>query len=441
MIAVVVFALLAADEKRQRRPNVLIVSLDTVRADHCSTYGYERLTTPALDRVAQDGTVMLEAYAPMATTLPAHAAAFTGHYPRRYGIRKNGYVVSAQAYTLAEMMRRAGYQTAAVVSSFAIHEKFGLGQGFESYDDDFRDGDSQWDTWEGHDVGGDFDQDASVTTEKAITWLEARNRAQPFLLWVHYFDAHHPYIPREEYRGLFPLEPGAARLDQDVANYDREIRETDSAMGQLLESLSSLGLEDSTLVVIFGDHGEGLMQHGWLTHGLHIYEEAVRVPLVFRWPGVVRAGQRLSGPVSLLDIPATLADLAKLPKRLRIDGQGVSLSETLTRGDAPSHDRKLVFERRFYRSNTVGKFRISGDELGLRWGDWKYIEAKDEGSYQLFNLKDDPGEVSNRVREHPRIAQRMARELDRWLSVHDTAVKQRVGEQDTDALRALGYVE
>ena len=122
VIAVVVFALLAADEKRQRRPNVLIVSLDTVRADHCSTYGYERLTTPALDRVAQDGTVMLEAYAPMATTLPAHVAAFTGHYPRRYGIRKNGYVVGAQAYTLAEMMRRAGYQTAAVVSSFAIHE-------------------------------------------------------------------------------------------------------------------------------------------------------------------------------------------------------------------------------------------------------------------------------------------------------------------------------
>ena len=440
-----VVPLVSCDRSAPTRPapSVLLITIDTLRADHCSVQGYPRATTPELERFARDGTRIELAYAPTATTAPTHATIFTSLYPLAHGVRKNGMTLGAEHTTLAERLAAAGYQTAAVVSSFVLDPKFGFDQGFDRYDARFE-GDTssvRAPRWQDHEVDA-FDQPANATTDKALAWLgRQREPGRPFFLFVHYFDPHHPYVPPEPLASRF-VSPGAvSELEATTAAYDGEIAFADREIGRLLAGLEPLGLAADTLVVITGDHGEGLMQHGHMTHGVQIYEEAVRVPLLIRLQGRVGAGLVLGGPVELVDLVPTVLDLLELPQDAGLQGQ--SLAAALAGRAALDPERPVFLHRRHYEPGQVGGMPVAGEKFGIRVGPWKYIDGPEEGTRELFNLIDDPGERVNLFDPSRAELIDLATRLAHWrASAGDAAfVPPELSAEDIERLRALGYVQ
>jgi len=444
LTALVSASLLGSSCHRESRLNVIVISIDTLRDDHCSMSGYERPTTPFLEKLASQSTRMQLAYAPTATTAPSHASLFSSLYPITHGVVKNGVPLDPSFETLAETLGEHGYATAAVVSSYVLNAKFGFDQGFDDFDDDF---DPAGATIERDELGGEavtgaFDQRADAATDKAIALLENLGReAGPFFLFVHYFDPHAPYVP--------PPGPWAARFDSgqpgDLARavdaYDAEIAFTDDEIGRLLGHLEQADLPGETLVVITSDHGEGLMQHGHMRHGLQIYEEAVRVPLLFHLPGRVSAGQALDEPVELVDVMPTVLELAGVVAENEI--QGRSLAGALA-GDAElDPDRPVFLHRRHYESGWIGEFRVSGEKFGIRRGPWKYVEGEEGGPGELFNLEDDPAERVNLLESSRDVADGLSLEIRAWREAHGRGAQEipPLSDEDRERLKALGYVE
>ncbi len=408
-----------------------------------------------------------EAYAPMATTAPAHASLFTGLAPARHGVLKNGLALPERFRTLAEELAAAGYDTAAVVSSFAVHGKFGFQQGFAMYDDRF---DSEpnlqrW-RWEGRVSQGPFDRDARLTTRRSIRWLRSeRDRHVPFFLWVHYFDPHQPYDPPPPYdRSFLSNESDLPDdLQTTIARYDAEIRETDDAIGILLAELDAQQLRHATLVVVAGDHGEGLMDHGWMHHGVHLYEESLRVPLLARWPARIPAGQRVQGPVQLADLAPTILEITnakteRAAQRLdapstpgaavadptRVDpAAAISLVSAITGATTLDPARPIFFQRRRYDGERRLDIEVRGEKHAVRVGSWKYIEAHAERTYELYDLEHDPGETRNLAATAPARARSLAARLAAWRGDDTRAGGQPAHVPDADAarLRALGYID
>jgi arylsulfatase A-like enzyme len=426
-------------------PNLLLVTIDTLRADHCSAYGYHRPTTPVLESLAREGALFEPAYAPMATTAPAHATLFTGRYPISHRLVKNGMILAQDSVTLAEILRAARYRTAAVVSSFPLKRRFGFGQGFGTYECKFDLAEQTLDlpSWEGIELQSGFDRRADATTDLALAWLEGRQRDRPFFLWVHYFDPHGPYDPPPSFRNRFPVPEDATHLEAAIARYDEEIAFTDQQLGRLLGALDGQQITEQTLVVVTSDHGEGLNQHGRMGHGIHLYEEAVRVPLVMRWPGRIPAGSRVAGQAELMDLAPTMLDLMGLTPESP-EFQGRSLAPlVLRRGSAQAPTQRHVFlQRRLYGSRRVGDFDVRGEKYGVRHGRWKYIEAHEEDTRELFDLEADPEEIRNLAAADPDRARRLSSLIAAWRArygVEGTAVEDDSAET-IDALRALGYV-
>jgi arylsulfatase A-like enzyme len=445
----------ARADASQGRPDIVLITLDTTRADHTSAYGYRRPTTPRLDRLAREGVRFAAAYAPMATTLPSHATMFTGRLPRTLGVLKNGQVVPESTTTLAELLAEKGYRTAAFVSSFPVHRQFGLAQGFSAFDDDFAGGDCPMalEEWEGFDVKQGFCRRGDRTVERAAAWLEAngylgprRKDQPPLFLWVHLFDPHAPYAPPEADAALFPARrkpkasAKAAWLAEKIAAYDGEIHFMDRVVGDLLDRLERAGRSDDTLLVIAGDHGEGLMQHGWMHHSLLLYEEDVRVPLLVRWPRRVHASRLIEESVQLADLTPTLVELAGAAPSAVSGSDGTSLARVLTEGARPDPERPAFLQRRQYDEPIVEGVRVRGEKLALRRGRWKYIEARDEGTAELYDLEKDPGETRNLATAHPGETARLSAELRRWQASTKAPTLPPVSDEASKRLRALGYV-
>ncbi|MEE2677563.1 MAG: sulfatase [Myxococcota bacterium] len=420
--------------------NLLLVVVDTLRADHVSAYGYPRDTTPQLAALAAEGTRVEIAYAPSATTGPTHAALFSGRHPRSVGVRRNAVPLPEEVPTLAERLADAGFATAGVVSSFVLDGRFGFDQGFSDWDDDFEPSQAtvRHGSFEGHALEAGFDRRASETTDRALAWL-AQSRTAPFFLFVHYFDPHDPYVPPAPFAERFAVAPDASPRDQATARYDAEVAYTDAEIGRLLAGLDALELADDTLVVVTADHGEGLFDHGHLFHDVFLYEEAVRVPLVVRGPGIA-AGRVVAGPVSLVDLLPTLLDLVEGPGPA---GTGARSFAPLLRGvgnfDA---ERPIVLERREFRTDRVGRIPVRGEALAVRAGRWKYVEAPEEGRRELYDLVRDPGEMENVSGREPARVAALADFLARWREEHPVmAPVAPVSPEDARRLEALGYVE
>jgi choline-sulfatase len=433
---------------RQPLPNVLLVTIDTLRADHCSAYGYGRPTTPTLERLARRGVLFETAYAPIATTTPSHATMLTGRLPREHGLIRNGQALPTGQPTLTDILRLAGYRTAAFVSSFALDHRFGLARGFETYDDDFGPAaPPRSEPWEGHRLDGAFDRTADRTCRRALGWLGVQGYLgppvpgrPPFFLWVHFFDPHDPYSPPPAHERLFPPPgPQPSELDRQIARYDGEIHFADSELGRLLDELDRVGLLAQTMTIVAGDHGEGLMQHGHMGHGLMIYEEAVRVPLLVLWPRAVRGPRRVAGPVQLLDLTPTVLDL--LGKPLRTDGHGRSLAGILRGQESPDPQRDVFLQRRQYLTETVGSVHVKGEKIAVREGRWKYIEAPEEGTYELYDLDADPHELRNLYQPSVSQASLLAGKLQAWRQSVRPPPLLSVSDEDARRLRSLGYVQ
>ncbi len=456
---------------QQDKPDILLVTFDTLRADHCSAYGYDRPTTLTLESLASRGARFTTAYAPMATTAPSHATMFTSRYPLSHGVLRNGFRLPDEAVTLAELLRDQGYDTSAFVSSFVLFNKFGLSQGFDVYDDDFSGVEGTQaltDAWEGEAVPGrTVDRRADATTDAALKWLAAaRGRAapgerKPIFMWVHYMDPHEPYVPPDSLGDPFgAAEAASGSLDQVIARYDTEIAFADVQLKRLVDAFELLDRKPSPLFVVTADHGEAFCEHGWRGHGPQIYEEAVRVPLVVRWDGQIRPGLEIDAPVAVIDLaPTILGLMGGVAPRTGFDGE--DLSSALTRGARPSADRPHVFQRRLYDKDGPVKaiplreldgavfgesVSVAGSKFAIRSGSWKYYEALDEPIKQeLYDLSNDPGERRNVAADHPDQVRRLAQMLETWRRRQTATLRQRPAQtlspQDRAALESLGYME
>ncbi|MCP4589309.1 MAG: sulfatase-like hydrolase/transferase [bacterium] len=343
--------------------NVLLVTLDTTRAGRLGCYGNSGIDTPVLDGLARRGVLFSNAVAPAPTTLPSHASILTGVYPVHHGARTNGMFRMGDAqHTLAEMLSPAGYATGAVVSAFVLDSRFGLAQGFGFYDDDVS-------AERGASPLGAEERRADRTTARAIAWLD-QAREGPFFLWVHYFDPHAVYQPPAAFAEQYPYNL-----------YDGEIAFVDQQLGRLLGEMEQRGLLDETLVVVAGDHGEGLGEHDEHTHGYLVYDVTQRVPLIMNCGRRWGEGVHVSRRVSLVDIVPTVLSLLGIGAPGGLDG--LDLTQP-----APA-DRRVYVE-------TYHGFMENGWAalLGVYEGDHKYIHGPHP---ELFDLADDPFEHRNLV--------------------------------------------
>ena len=430
------------------RPNVLLISVDTIRADHLSAYGYSRETSPFLSELARDGIQVQTAYAPSATTGPTHASVFTAQPPMAHGVRKNGQPLPEKEVTLAERLAEIGFETGAVVSSYVLSDRFGYSQGFNFFDDDFSKSKAPVGStvWEGEVIEERFYGRADDTTDRALRWLENRSdQAVPFFLFVHYFDPHDPYIPPETFTP--PFAPGrkeSLKLNRSIYLYDWLIAYTDQQIGRLLRGLDLAGLSEDTLVIVTGDHGEGLMSHGHMFHGLHVYEEAVRVPLILRWPGQLPSNLKVERPFPLVDLAPALLELIGDSPTGPLASAG-SASRLLGEADLIEEETPIFLYRRHYADaeGEAGETQPRGEKFGVRLGGWKMIVGPDEGTLELYNLAADPAEKDNLVSEEPERVAKLLALVDAWRLEHerDRFDPPVLPPQDRERLKALGYVE
>lgn len=398
---------------RTPRPiNVLVITLDTTRADRLGCYGASQALTPALDELARQGVLFERAYAPVPLTLPSHASLFTGLYPPEHGVRNNGQgALPAGLPTLATALQSSRYETGAFVASVVLERKYGLNRGFNTYHDDMSQAD---DSTQGHHRY----RAANHVIDAALAWLRPR-RQKPFFCWVHLFDPHYPYLAHED-------QFGPAFADRP---YDGEIAFVDRELQRLFRALAEAGVLERTLIVVAGDHGESLGEHGEFTHSMTLYDATLRVPLLISLPGKAQPGQRVSSPVSLVDVtPTILAVLGQDP----IPGaSGQSL--------LPALQAKTVPETPCY-AETDEPFQHAhwSPQRALITNEWKYIRSPQP---ELYHLLDDPAELQNRLHDQPELAERLLAELDAWEQrmVKRLADNVALSAQERQMLNSLGY--
>ncbi len=453
-------------------PNVLLVSVDTLRADHLGSYGYDRPTSPYLDGLALRGVRFTRASSVVPTTLASHAMMLTGLYPYQSGVARNGFVLPDEIPTLAELLSRRGYATAGFVSSYVLAREFGMAQGFGHFDDELPERTTllQHKTVRG----------SRETSDAAIAWI--RSAREPFFAFVHYFDPHWPYEPPEDapdfdpgYRGSVrgsqaEIRALRARLaasggepDRDVrhlvALYDAEIASVDAQIGRLWGALQEAGRSERTLAILTADHGESFWEHGeFIDHGETVYETTLHVPLLILRPGS-RAGAVSDQPVSTLDLFPTICALAGVAPELPV--AGVSLVPLLDDPAAPLPRRLLFAEA---TKPPPGRGRPVAGPAGdrarwanlpwmkaLRIGALKYVWTPGHvwppgGREQLFDLAADPAEMedlSGRLEHRDTLAELREAMSARVETIRAEARRAEISadREAWEQLRSLGYAE
>ncbi len=404
------------------QPNLILVTVDTVRADHLGCYGDRDAVTPTFDRLAGEGIRFDAASSSVPLTLPSHATVLSGLLPPHHGLRNNGVgALPPGTATLTTLLKGAGYRTGGFVGAFVLDRRFGLAQGFEVYDDKIpRDPQAG--------VSLEAERPGQEVVDRALAWL-ARQDDRPFFLWVHLYDAHAPYTPPPAWAARHPGRP-----------YDGEISEVDEQVGRLLVELDHSGLAGKTVVAVAADHGESLGEHGELTHGLLLYEPTLRVPLILRAPGRLTP-RVVRSPVSLADLAPTLAGL--LGRTFAGPGvrprDGRDLSADLLDGREPPSG-EVYAESRY--PAIFGWSPLSA----LRRRDLKYISAP---SPELYDLGKDPKETANLLKD-PGISAGVAGVAGpaqgfaaRLAEIEQGAVATPQGTTDAETrarLASLGYV-
>jgi arylsulfatase A-like enzyme/Flp pilus assembly protein TadD len=394
--------------------HVVLISIDTCRADHLSCYGFNKQTTPHIDRIAQHGVLFENAVSPVPITLPAHISMLTGTIPPAHGIHDNlNYVLTEEKPTLAEILKENGFRTGGVISAFVLDARFGLARGFEFYQDDFV---TVYNTAFGSERRGD------ESTDIALNWLEEHKDEKSFL-FLHYYDPHSQYNPPEPYAAAFARAP-----------YAGEIAFTDHCIGRVTAKLRELGMYDSTLLIVVGDHGEMLGEHGEAEHLYFIYESALKVPLIFKLPGS-RKPVRVRQTAGLIDIVPTICGLLDLDIPSSV--QGVNL-EPLLRGEKPAGT--VGAPRYFYIESMMPTYLGANPLLGIRSDHWKYISTTRP---ELYDLENDPTERVNLVKQQVRRARTYKSALEKILKQQrSTSLRgRRAPDRETiEKLASLGYM-
>jgi len=398
----------------QPSSNLVLVTIDTLRADRLGCYGYSKVDTPNLDKLAQTGALFENAVTHAPLTAPSHASMFTGAYPTVHKVRDTGgFVLQQEHTTLAEILQQRGWDTAAFVGASVLKRSFGLNQGFAVYDDQMPKPGA------GH-VTSEFpERRAEEVVNRALQWLSTQS-GKPFFLWVHVFDPHSPYDPPAPFR-----EKYSGRL------YDGEVAYTDQHLGRLFDSVAGKSGPGKTLIAVLSDHGESLSDHGEYTHGVFLYDATLRIPFVISGGGVPK-GLRLKQQARAVDLTPTLLDLlgVKSPQGI----EGTSLVPAFNGKDAPAPYS--------YSETLFSRLNMGWSELrALRTSRWKYIRAPKP---ELYDLVKDPGETSNVVASHATEVQQMEAKLNSIIGGASRGTEKvdvvAVDRKTMENLKSLGYL-
>jgi len=397
---------------REKIRNVLLISIDTCRADYLSCYGFKRKTTPNIDAVAAEGFLFENTISPIPITLPAHASMLTGTIPPYHGAHDNiNYRLGQFNVTLAEILKEAGFATAAAISAIVLDAQFGTAQGFDTYNDHFEN------IVEGNSVE---QRRGDETTGIAIDWIE-ENKDKNFFYFLHYYDPHANYQPPEPFASMFA---------QDL--YAGEIAYTDYCIGQVVTKLKELDLYDSTLIIITSDHGEMLGEHGERTHGYYIYQSNIKVPLIFKLPGKHKP-KRITNIVGLIDIVPTVCHLLDIKSPSEV--QGINILRDIGKNASPQESRNIYcqcLQPTKYNGNSL---------LGVVTDSFKYIQTTRP---ELYDMIKDQAEKNNLIAEQPQQARilkdKLAQIIERSVRKDSADSKMELDEETQRQLESLGYV-
>ncbi len=454
------------------KPNVILITIDTLRADHLGCYGNPTMITPSMDSLAAGGATFSKVTAQVPLTLPSHTSILTSTYPPIHGVRDNArYRFSDDLPTLAEILRDNGYLTAAFVSAFVLDSRFGLDRGFEVYDDRiqnqayfyFSSASPPFAIAVAFKVLGlapehKPERKADKTTGAVIEWLE-QHAGNRFFLWIHYFDPHGPLNPPPPYDTLYlpdgadPVEFRAnaeryasllGQIDSRMLTceeiegiqslYEGEITFTDHHVGLLLERLQNLGIADRTLLVLTADHGQSISEHDYIGHSMELYREIMRIPLILNYPGRIPAGTTVDHAVQSIDIMPTILDLLGIepPGTCR----GISLLPMTSAGAGSSESRSSYLE-------TLHPLQKKRRLIGLDSGEYKYIKALEGGREELYSAGTDPAEARNLAATDPELTEIMRKKLQEMLEGmqnYSSSKEIPMDRQTIEAMKALGYI-
>ena len=399
--------------------NLVVITLDTTRADRIGAYGRARAGTPNVDALAQDGVLFDHATTSAPITLPAHSSLFTGRYPPQHGVRDNGgYFLNDKEQTLAETLKARGYATAGFIAAYVLDAKWGIAQGFDTYVDDF-----DLSKYKVFSMGA-IQRPGNEVVDRALPWMD-QHHAAPFFAWIHLYDPHAPYAAPEPFRSQYADD-----------RYQGEIAFTDAQIGRVVQFLRDRNVYDRTVIVVIGDHGESLNDHGEEGHGFFVYESVVHVPFVLRAPDSAMKNRRVTDTVRSVDVMPTVLDLLGVEKPAGAVIDGVSLRPLMT--GARAEMGLEAYAEAVYPLHHFGW----SDLRALRQGRYKLIAAPRP---ELYDLQDDPSERTNLFAARRPLGDRMLGRLAE-LEAHfkqSAQQKSEAVEIDPDAkarLAALGYV-
>lgn len=388
-------------------PPIILISIDTLRADHLPVYGYQSVRTPAIDALAADGIVFENAYAHSPQTLPSHASILSGRLPFEHGVRDNvGFAVRPDEKMLPAMLRDLGYASGGFVSAYVLRDETGIGRTFDQYDANMPPSSPEVPI-------GQLQRDGANTLASADRWLDSL-RSHRFFLFFHTYEPHSPYTPPSRFAEYSP--------------YDGEIAAADEIIGRLVESLKRRGIYSEALILLLSDHGEGLGEHGEQEHGLFLYRDTIRVPLLIKLPRQRNAGRRVAAPVQHIDLVPTIRDLLGLPTDAALRGRTLR----------PVFGGGSVRDEGMYAEALYPRYHFGWSELyALTDAQYSYIRAPRE---ELYDLRRDPGQQTNLAseRESTRVAMRGA--LERLTAGASIEAPDEVSADARERLTGLGYV-
>ena len=441
--------------KSSKSPNILLITVDTLRADHLSAYGYPIRTSPYIDGLAAEGVRFARNYTVIPLTGPSHLTMLTGRYPQEIGVLRNGVSWSSKApiAPLPEILKKQGYRRAAFISAWPLTSHLTrLNRWFDHFDED---------------LGRRYQlfnssRYAEDVNPRVLKWLRAHGTAKkPFFLWVHYFDPHSPYLFRqyfqpEQRKGMAPPSPPSNNEDmaERIRDYDSEIYYTDHYIGQVLNELDRLGLKDTTLVVLTADHGESLGEHGYVGHGRHLYENILHTPLIYRLPGKIAAGKVIQTPVSSISLAPTILDAAlgdwAGSKNRAALFSGKSLAAALEGHSEPPEQRVYFVTfagKKGSMPNWLSRLWVQDSDLPLAFGHidgrFKLVWRPDDRELRLGDVAADPFEAKPRRLNSG--ADRYKVEtagLSRWFALTERrGSEQNISPHDREVLKSLGYAQ
>jgi choline-sulfatase len=401
------------------KSNVILITIDTLRPDHLGCYGYKAIQTPHIDKLASESARFTTVVSQVPQTLPSHCTILTSTYPMFHGIRDNvGYKLDDSKTTLAEVLKRQGFQTGAFVGSFVLDSRFGLSQGFDTYDDHFNPEKNP----DGFLKLEELERRAEEVVDHAVQWLEKTNSSSPFFAWIHLYDPHDPYDPPPPFKARYRSKP-----------YDGEIAYTDEQVGKLMAFLNRKGLYDKTLIVLTGDHGESFGEHREFKHGYFLYDTTLLVPLLIKPVRQLFGKQIIEEQVRLVDIAPTILQILELPKVPDFQGTGLL-------GLMAGKQKQLELEA---YSETYYPAQFGASSLrSLRRLNTKFIEAPRP---ELYDLNQDPSELKNVYTENQALANQLKNRLGEMSNMladkgSEKNSQMAPSSEELEKLGALGYV-